>query len=331
MSDSAAPRYGGYRVVSEIRLPALSVHPGNAADRSVRIERGFATQAGRAAPAHWRHTWHDDGDDVSLQVALVPATADHPSARYFLRAPGQADFLLDPPAVRIAVDAEPGLADNTLEHLLLDQAIPRLLAGRGHLVVHASLVHAGQHTVAFLGRSGWGKSTLAALLHNRGIPALCDDCALLELRDTRVFATPSYPGLRLYADSIAQAPKIAPGVGPVSDYTDKQRIIGLALDPALLEPQPLAALYLLDDPQNAVKTAHIEPISTAAACMALIEHGFRLDPTDPVRTMRQLGQAGAVAKAVPAFLLRHPRDFARQEALIALLLAHFDSIGHTQP
>ncbi|MBZ0087678.1 MAG: hypothetical protein K8F33_06235 [Thermomonas sp.] len=299
------------------------------ADAALRILFGAGIDT-TSAP-RWRHVWHDDDGSISLKVATVDPTPEHSTPRYLLRAPGQADFLLDPPAACITVDAEPGLADNTLEHLLLDQAIPRLLAGRGHLVVHASLVHAGQHTVAFLGRSGWGKSTLAALLHSRGLPALCDDCAMLELGDNRVSATPSYPGLRLYADSIAQAPGIAPGVGPVSDYTDKQRIIELALDPALLEPQPLAALYLLDDPENAVATAQIEPISAAAACMALIEHGFRLDPTDPVRTTRQLGQASAAAQAVPAFLLRHPRDFARQEALIALLLAHFDSIGHTQP
>jgi len=328
MSDSAAPRYGGYRVVSEIQFQALYAHPGRQTGWSVMIERGLAALAGVASPAHWRHIWRDDGDDVSLQLALVPATAEHPAVRYLLRAPSQADFLIDPSAASITVDATPELADNTLEHLLLDQAIPRLLAGRGHLVVHASVVHAGQHTVAFLGRSGWGKSTLAALLHDHGFPALCDDCALQELHDNQVFATPSYPGLRLYADSIAQAPGIAPGAGPVSDYTDKQRIIELALDPVLLEPQPLSALYLLDAPDIATTTTQIEPINAAAACMALIEHGFRLDPTDPVRTASLLRQASAVAQAIPAFLLCYPRDFSQRDALIDRLHAHFGSINH---
>lgn len=329
MSHRVSLRYAGYRVSTVIPLPALRKFENGTVASTLRILPGDGTDI--AVGLHWRHIWQDEGGGTSLQVALLGPASKHQAPRYLLQAPDQADFTLVPSDTCITVDAKPGLADNTLEHLLLDQAIPRLLAGRGQLVVHASLVHVGQHTVAFLGRSGWGKSTLAALLHNRGIPALCDDCALLELRDTRVFATPSYPGLRLYADSIAQAPKIAPGVGPVSDYTDKQRIIGLALDPALLEPQPLAALYLLDDPENVAATAQIEPISAAAACMALIEHGFRLDPTDPARTKRQLGQASAVAQAVPAFLLRHPRDFARQDPLIELLLAHFDTTDHTQP
>ena len=331
MTTSAVPRYAGYRVVSGVRLLALPEFDVNGPSEPLRIARIFLNP-----PAHtvlspfWRHVWHD-GDSVSLQVAALDPTPEHPTGRYLLRAPEQANFILDPSAASIAIDAADELADNTLEHLLLDQAIPRLLAGRGHLVVHASIVQLRHRAIAFVGHSGWGKSTLAAFLHQRGFPALCDDCALLDRRGDMTYATPSYPGLRLFADSIDQALGSAPGAGPVSDYTDKQRIIGLALDPRLLQPQPLAALYLLDAPGNAAAQAHIEPISTAAACMALIEHGFRLDPTDPMRTKRQLEQAGAVAQAVPAFQLRHPRDFAQQAALIDLLLAHFDTLDHAQP
>ena len=251
--------------------------------------------------------------------------------RHLLRAPGHCDFILDVASGTIAVDALPGLADNTLEHLLLDQAMPRLLAGMGHLVVHASIVRLRHRAIAFVGRSGWGKSTLAALFHRRGHPALCDDCALLEHRDGQVFATPSYPGLRLFSDSIDQALDSAMPSGPVSDYSDKQRIIGLDLPSNLAGPQPLAAICLLEDPKCCGDTISMEPIAPTAACMAVIEHGFRLDPTDAVGTVRQLASASAIAQAVPAFLLRHPRDFARQEELIALLLERFDTPEAPQP
>src|SRR5690606_24332068 len=130
----------------------------------------------------------------------------------------------------------------------LDQSIPRLLAGMGRQVVHASLVNIGPGALAFVGRSGWGKSTLAALFHRRRYPALCDDCALLERRDARVIAAPSYPGFRLYVDSIAAAQVGFRSIGPVADYTDKQRIIGIETTQESLLPQPLRAIHVLADP-----------------------------------------------------------------------------------
>lgn len=332
MTDASSSCFAGYRVASEVPLPALSNLAGTDAGPPlrIRIHPHPPTQHAIDTP-HWRHQWLDDDGSVNLQVAALETGTEREIERYLLRAPEQADFLLDPSAGTIAVDAPATLADNTLEHLLLDQAIPRLLAGRGHLVVHASIVRLRHRAIAFVGRSGWGKSTLAALLHRRGFPALCDDCALLERRGDTVFAHPSYPGLRLYADSIDQALDAAPSARPVSDYSDKQRIIGLELEPGLLQPQPLVALCLLDDPSHGADALGIEPIGSAAACMALIEHSFRLDPTDSARTARHLGQASAVAQAIPAFLLRHPRDFAHKDALINLLLAQFDTPGPDSP
>ena len=326
MTGQATSIYAGYRLHSEIKLPLL---PNTSAD-GVRPPLLVTRRCGNPRSddpnrfPNWRHRWLDDDDGISLQVAALDGSRVLQSAkRYLLRAPDQCDFILDPTAGTIEVAPEAGLALNTLEHLLLDQVIPRLLAGRGHLVVHASLVRFGTQAVAFLGRSGWGKSTLAALLHRHGLTALCDDCILLERQDGAVFAIPSYPGLRLYEDSIAQALVDDLAIGPVAEYSDKQRIIGLDLPPDLLEPQPLAAICLLDDPQQATDSLGLAPTTTAAACMALIEHGFRLDPSDPAQSVQQLRQASAAADAVPTFLLSHPRDFARQNALIRLLRSRF--------
>ncbi len=278
----------------------------------------------------WVHEWREADGTPVLQLAH----SANPSGAHdgcLLRAPTLCDFRIHPHAGTIDVDPHGDLDAHTLEHLLIDQALPRLLAGRGHLVAHASQVRIGSESALFLGRSGWGKSTLAGLLHQRGHPALCDDCVLLEVRDGQAFATPSYPGLRLYHDSIAQVAATIGALSPVSDYSDKQRVIGLMLPPEALEARPVRAIYVLSDPALADAAMQVEPRLPADACMALVEHGFRLDPSANAETVQLLRQAAEFTRAAPAFSLQFPHDFDRQEELLGMLLDHFDSLTHPAP
>lgn len=230
-------RYAGLRIDSEVALPALPAWPDvDPCVERVRIVHGEFVPG--ASQPSWTHVWKDPDGSANLQVArLDPPSPDRPF-RYRLRVPQQCDFLLDPQQGMIVIEGGGGVAANTLEHLLIDQALPRLVAARGMTTLHASLVRIGRRCVAFLGRSGWGKSTLASLLHQRGHPALCDDCAVLRIEAEYVSATPSYPGLRLYADSIKHALDGRATSGQVSDYSDKQRVIDIALPAAALGPHP---------------------------------------------------------------------------------------------
>lgn len=323
-ADSAVRFFAGYEVLSDMALPALR---GSSAARpqrqQLRIQRLPSSYPHANVSEGWRHAWLNEDGSVALQLAICRARKAGASKRYLLNFPEQGEFLLDPASRSIQIDVPSTIPENTIEHLLLDQAIPRLLAGRGHLVVHASIVRCGTRTVAFLGRSGWGKSTLAALLHEKGYPAICDDCALLEPHVEQILATPSYPGLRLHTDSIQHTLGSATaGTVAVSDYSSKQRIIDIGTPAALLDPQPLAAIYLLGDPTQAPDLLSIEPINEADACIALIEHSFRLDPTDPAETVQQLAHASAVTRTTPMFTLRYKRDFSRQNEIIERVLQH---------
>ena len=246
--------------------------------------------------------------------------------RFVLRAPHLCDFAIDANEGTVLVHPHDALDPHTLEHLLIDQVLPRLLAGRGHLIVHASQVRIGSGCVLFLGSSGWGKSTLAGLMHQNGNAAMCDDCVLLESREGRLLATASYPGLRLFQDSIDQAPTLARQLSPVSDYSDKQRVIGLDQPPGTHEPHRVEAIYVLSNPALVDGAFDIRPMPSANACMALVEHSFRLDPTDREQTVQLLAQAGKAVAASPVFALRFPHDFARQAELIDMLLDHLTTV-----
>lgn len=320
--------YAGFRVASRIPLLPLPCASDDTAHPVIQIEHASPAKWNQAGVAEWLHSWRGHNGHPTLEVALAPG-AGHESGERLLRAPGHCDFLVDPDNALVTVDGNDDLDAHTLEHLLLDQVLPRLLAARGHLMAHASLVQVGDRCVAFLGESGWGKSTLAGLLRRRGYTALCDDCARLDVTSGRVFATPAYPGMRLFADSIAKSFDDSPETTPVSDYSHKQRVIDLRLSPVQLDPRPLAALYLLDAPAQGTKTPSLGHLTPALACMALVEHGFRLDPTVPAGTARVLRQASAVANAVPAYSLRYPRDFTQSSELLDLLSRHFEELDST--
>lgn len=317
-------RYAGYSVESVVPLAALPACGGMTCE-TPQIVVALADLAPRdSRNPHWLHEWRNPDESVSLQLAGMSA----PSG-YLLRAPKACDFHIDIDAATIEIAPADGLDPHTLEHLLIDQALPRLLSGRGHLMVHASLARIGTQAALFLGRSGWGKSTLAGLLHRRCHPALCDDCVRLELRNGRAWATPSYPGLRLYQDSIDQTFESAPEASPVSGYSNKQRVIGLQLKPEWLEAQPLRAIYLLGNPGHANGTTSITPLTAAEACMAMVEHSFRLDPTDRVQTAQLLRKFAAVATSIPAWNLCYPHDFDRQDEVVRMVLDHFDKTAET--
>ena len=77
----------------------------------------------------------------------------------------------------IVIDPAPGVEERLLRLSLLGPALALVLHQRGFLIVHASVVAQGDHAVAFLGKNGWGKSTIAAALHLKGYDLVTDDVA----------------------------------------------------------------------------------------------------------------------------------------------------------
>ena len=86
--------------------------------------------------------------------------------------------------------------EQVLRLFLLGPVLAVLLHQRGRLVLHASGVALDGCAVAFLGGSGWGKSTLAGLLHRRGHRFLTDDVLPVDVERGRTVA-PGIPELKV--------------------------------------------------------------------------------------------------------------------------------------
>lgn len=194
-------------------------------------------------------------------------------------------------------------AIETLEHLVLDLVLPRLIAVDGSLVLHGALVQ-NRSGAAFgiIGDSGMGKSSMAGSLHSRGSGLMSDDAIVISHSAGRCDAQGIYPSLRLLPDALENIFPTRQDTRLMADYSDKRR---LPFD-AGLGSAPLVALFNLAEPADRISTARLAP---AAACMAVIANSFALNASDPIETRRRFSQATNLAATVPVFDLHYPRDF----------------------
>ena len=101
----------------------------------------------------------------------------------------------------VVVDAPAEVADATIGLYLLGPVLGILLQQRGLLVLHGSAVSFNGGVAAFLGNSGWGKSTMAGALAKRGHPVVTDDIVGVLLSD-RVLTVPDRKSTRLNSSHI---------------------------------------------------------------------------------------------------------------------------------
>jgi hypothetical protein len=213
-----------------------------------------------------------------------------------------------------------------LRHLLLNQIVPRYLATRGRLLLHAGAVTlANGRSVAFLGRSGFGKSTLVASFHRHGARLISDDCILLENAGKGVTVVGGLAGFRLFPDSVTAVFEEHAGFTNYTPYTDKQQLFLQGEDgggPS--EGRVLDAMFLMNDPaRDPACEVRIEPVSGPEAMMAMIDAAFSLDPSDKALIASNFRNAGQViGEEMGVFALGYPRRHVLLKDVRAAVSAH---------
>ena len=104
-----------------------------------------------------------NGEEFMVIDPEVCITCGRIDGNYILQFPNLADFIISEHGALVQYLPKPDIPIETIRHLLLDQVIPRVLGQQGRLVIHASAVTLpNRKTIAFLGNSGQGKSTIAS-------------------------------------------------------------------------------------------------------------------------------------------------------------------------
>lgn len=290
-----AYRFGDLVLESEVALPSLPVASDH---RPVcRVRRDPFPLSGTATA--WDHHWRTLDGEVSLSCAKL-------AEGYRLGVPGLAEFDILEGGTEVVSRVDDPFPEATLEHLLIDQVLPRVLAFRGRIVLHAGCVASAEGAIAFLGESGAGKSTLCAAFARAGWALLGDDALVVApAAGGRFEAFPTYPGLRLLAESRARLASVAAS-SPVAHTTAKRRIAWPVRDTV---PCPLLALYLLETSRDGEDSPRFETVRGREAVLALVRSSFQLHLDEPERTGALLTRLAALVEAVPIRRLRYIRRF----------------------
>jgi hypothetical protein len=307
--------FGDHCVVeSSWRLPEL---PRAAGPHRCALRIEDPRERAQERRDRWHHRWVLSGGSVSIALAYLPG------GRILLRFPALADFEIDGRGEVIRPWPQPGCTLETVRHLLLDQVLPRVLALRGQLVVHAGAVRVDDRAIAFLGESGHGKSTLTAGLDLAGFSAISDDGLVVRRRGDRVVAVATYPSLRLWPDALDGVYVARPETAPMAHYSSKLRVANRGTEGAPDEPPLLSALYVLGPPSAELA---ITPMGPRDAAMAIIAGTFQIDPTDTARVAAIFDAAMDLAAGVRTFSLRYPRRFDLLPEVQRAVIEHASSL-----
>ncbi|MFT7221600.1 MAG: hypothetical protein ACI8Z1_003222 [Candidatus Azotimanducaceae bacterium] len=281
-----------YRLDSTLEFPELNRFQ----DSSVSGSAATITLTGvehRTEAFQVRHRWEDSDMLCSLG-----------HDRYRLSFPELLDARIDVSVARIEYQVTRDSEEATVRHLILDQVIPRLLSHRGELVLHGSCVTNEETTIAFVGASGAGKSSMAASFSEAGWKVLSDDCLLIRLNKAgAILVHGSYPGLRLHKPSARAI--LVPGSRPVmaSGVVDKHRYDAASA----FGFEALSLLVALEAP-GALSSS---PLQGADAARTLLGESYSLDPSDHVTAVQKLRKIAALIEQVPCLAtLTYPRDYA---------------------
>lgn len=294
-----------------------------------------ARAVGPAGACEEAFSWELESGATWLRVVRT-------ASDYYLSFPGYVDVLVSCDAKRVLFHRGLGIPWSTVEHLLVDHVIPLVLSLSGESVLHCSAVASRGGALVFTGKTGQGKSTLAAALALRGCPLLSDDSLLLRPAGRQIMAFPSYPSLRLWPEDTRLFEQLGAEISDVAHYTSKKRLRMDASHGSFAEmPVKTKALYILANaaadldgllphtcPDADGDTAiAIRKLSAREAFMELVQNSIQMDRVERVSLKAQSEKLAVLANAIPAFRLSYPHNHALLPKVVDAILEHAASLG----
>jgi hypothetical protein len=260
---------------------------------------------------------------VPLPPALLYASAvksiDGTSLTFLFRLGGQeifrfheaGDFLVE--TDRIAVDLSAARLD-LAELRFLGPVLSYWFERRGLPTLHASAVARDGHAISFVSRHGGGKSGLAAAMVRAGCALVTDDLLVLENREDRWEARPSYPEMRMWPDEATHFVGSYTALPLVQSDSEKRRVgVGAGGFGSFQEASvPLACIYLASRRPGTDGGIEIQPVSRSEALIELVRHSFspRLVEAAGLQPSR-LDRLARLVRQVPVRRLSYPSGFER--------------------
>jgi len=297
----------GIRIRTPWRVRGVGVCDGPWDVEFVAGQQDVLERAAEHVPAEQKQRW--------AQYAALPDGSAYRRWRNLF------EFLVSADARRIYARAVDGAEDEAMLAYLLVDALSFSMVRLGWEPLHATAVLTDHGGVAFLGNSGDGKSTLAALMVRHGCKLVTDDMLILFRDCDGWLAQPGPPRLKLYraiADHLVGSTQNSVAMNP--DTT--KLIIPLDSSRCSAKAHVLKAVYILNqESDDQPRVPVIQRLSPAAAFPRLLAHTAGHYPSEPARLKRQFEFATAVVRELPINTLSYRRDKAQMIDLNEAVLA----------
>lgn len=292
----------GLRLKSDLAVPFDRCRDETRADVTLRQVDHCLSDPLRVAPegAPW------------FQRARLPDGSD------YLRWSRLYEFRVSPDGREILSRALSDVSAETFATYLLSQVLSFALVRQGVEPLHATATVVGGEAVAFLGDSGYGKSTLGAAFLKAGYPIFTDDLLVVDEDEGGFQAFPGPPRIKLLPGTARRLLGERARGQPMNPRTRKL-ILPLAGNAAWREPVRLRALYVLRAPGRRSDRVSISRLPARRACRELIRNTFNPVIVDGDRLARQLDLAARLVARVPVMTLSCPRGLGRLSEVVDLI------------
>jgi hypothetical protein len=208
---------------------------------------------------------------------------------------------------------------------LLGHAFSYSLLQFGIEQLHAACVTLNDSAVAFLGDTGFGKSTLTAAFIAAGHQLVTDDLLVLQKADGVFNAQPGLSRIKLYPEAAEHFFGKNAGGTPLNAGTRKL-VLPLASHQFHRASVKLAAFYAIArSSEGAVDEApKINRLSKSDAFVELCKATFNPYIPGPARSQQQFSFASELADTVPVSSLSFPNGFGLLRAIRDAVAADLD-------
>lgn len=242
--------------------------------------------------------------DLALAQRMYCATR-HPDGHYVFRCHRVCDFVISEDLDEVTVQMMEGGAPDLAAVLATGTLLSFILAMQDRVILHASAVQVDDFVVAFVGMSGMGKSTMAALMCADGAELITDDVLRLDLHDEgpptcHLGATE----LRLRKGADDLSARFTEAVETRHTRDDRQ---ALRLRGARTDRLPLRGIVIPrphhDGSHTTLTLDHLDP---KEALLTLIRYPRILGWQDPAVLGRHFHELGEITARVPVHVANMP-------------------------
>lgn len=228
--------------------------------------------------------------------------ARRPDGSVLLRVHGVCDFVLCPDLTEVTLHLVHGTDPGMRAIMTTGTLLALQLYLRGSTVLHASAVERDGESIAFVGHSGTGKSTLAALMCAAGARVVSDDVVPVAITGQRPSVPLGATELRLRPGAGVLAAGLAPGTFRQRVSADDRTVLGLVSPDA--DSLPLCAVVIpRPNREGRLEASLLAPKDAAFALMSFPRlMGWR----DPAVLRQVLTHASWLARTVPVLVAHVP-------------------------